>query len=144
MAQQLRVVVAEPGKPAEVRMIDATLQAFKDIVDGYIEAIPVLGDFTAYINEEGRLEPRKPANRLVARYAQSPFGTGAEWDLLGTFFVVAGPDEYGNDVSLTETQAAWIVSVLNGQRDHGPQLCRPLREDEVEEPRVEVTSWPVD
>lgn len=38
--ETITVVVAEPGKAAEVREIPNTLEALQDIVGGYIEELP--------------------------------------------------------------------------------------------------------
>lgn len=52
----IRVVVKEPGKRAEVRMIDPGLSALQSLVGGYIEAIHPWRDLRvhAYLNEDGK------------------------------------------------------------------------------------------
>ena len=55
MEKRINVVVKEPGKPAERRTIDNTLEALQQLVGGYIETVTFASDVLAIVNEEGRL-----------------------------------------------------------------------------------------
>lgn len=54
---KILVVVKNPNQLPEIREIDNGLKSFKDIVEGYLEAIPgVSFPFVGYCNEEGVLQ----------------------------------------------------------------------------------------
>lgn len=52
---KLKLVVKEPGKPAEVREVDATdvLGAMQLLVGGYVQAVPVGPGVTILVDEDG-------------------------------------------------------------------------------------------
>jgi hypothetical protein len=106
-ADTIRVVVAAPHRPAEVREIANTLEAMQAIVGGYIEELPRWGDIAGcvvVVNEEGRPDGLQP-NR------EWPAGS----ELLGTFLVT----KHGTNadyVSLTEVEAAEIVRLLESRK----------------------------
>jgi hypothetical protein len=104
---KIRVVVAAPHRPAEVREIPNTLEAMQAIVGGYIEELPRWGDIAGcvvIVNEEGRPHGMQP-NR------EWPAGS----ELLGTLLVTKhGPN--ADYVSLTEAKAAEIVRLLDGRK----------------------------
>lgn len=132
---KLRVVVAEPGKPAEVRMIENTSEAMRAIVGGWLERLPLWdGEHDIWINEEGKLL-ELPPNRMV----RAPGCNGEAWDIVGTLFVAAHNDE-GDTTSLSPGEADRIADALTGTTTR----CRPLLASEVEEPRFEITEWTED
>lgn len=96
-----KVVVAEPGKKAEVREIPATYKALSDLVGGRIEMTEPVSEDTAVIcNEEGKLIGLAPNRGLYSsdgRLIDIYFGT--------IVFVGARPDEE-NFSSLTDMEAA--------------------------------------
>ena len=55
MEKEIRVVIIEPGKPSYRKTIPNTLEAFQDIVGGYIEVVPLPGNLRMIVNEEGKL-----------------------------------------------------------------------------------------
>lgn len=60
MAEKIKVLVKEPGKPAEVREIENTLEACQKIVDGWIEVVRIATDVALVVNEEGKNNGMKP------------------------------------------------------------------------------------
>ena len=125
-----RVVVCEPGKPAEVRLIENTTEAMRALVGGWLECVPLWdGEHDIWLNEEGKLLGLEP-NRMVA--APQP---GAGWDIVGTFFVAAH-DDAGDTVSIEPAEADRSADALTGITTR----CRPLLSTEVAT-EVTITSW---
>lgn len=91
---KIRVLVKEPGKPAEVREIENTLEAFRAIVGGHIEAVRISDDIACYINEEGKLQDLAP-NLLV------PLQRTAGLEVICGPAVFFRADLEGNETSLT-------------------------------------------
>ena len=94
----MKVLVAEPMKPCEVREIPDTLDAMRQIVGGDIEAVTSLRDASAIVcNDMGKLQGL-PCNRpLLDESGLVPL------DILhGTFFIAGVSGEHF--VSLTEEQ----------------------------------------
>lgn len=108
MREKIRVVIAEPGKLAEVREIESTAEAMQAIVGGWLEVVP-LGDpedrLDCWLNEEGRLLGL-PFNRNV------PAPIGGFWDLHSTFFVCRN-DGDGNCTGLSEEEARSVCRLLD-------------------------------
>lgn len=129
----LRVVVAEPGKPAEVREIEGDIgEALRALVGGWLECVPLWdGVHDIWLNEEGKLLGLEP-NRMVRASSD-----GAAWDIVGTL-VVAAHNEQGDTTSLTLDAAGRIAAALTGTTPY----CRPLLASEVSEPEVIVADWP--
>ncbi len=60
-----KVVVAKPGRKAEIREIPATYKALSELVGGHIELTEPVSDDTAVIcNEEGKLLGLEPNRGL--------------------------------------------------------------------------------
>lgn len=55
MSEQIKVLIKDVGKPARIGTIDNALQAMKDIVNGYIEAVYVTDNIMLICNEEGKI-----------------------------------------------------------------------------------------
>lgn len=55
MSEKLRVVIKEVGKKAKVEIVENTLEAFQEVVDGYIEILPLNSNLVIVLNEEGKL-----------------------------------------------------------------------------------------
>ena len=54
--KQILVVIKEPGMPPRVEpMFENTLEAFQQVVGGYIETVTIATDLCFICNEEGRL-----------------------------------------------------------------------------------------
>ena len=60
MAEKMKVLVKEPGKPAEVREIENTLEACQKIVDGRIEVVRTFFDVAIVVNEDSKINGMKP------------------------------------------------------------------------------------
>lgn len=56
----MKVLVKEPGKPAEVREIENTLEATQEIVEGFIEVVRLAEDLLLVVNDEGKINGMKP------------------------------------------------------------------------------------
>ena len=61
MKKFIRVLIKEPGKAAEMRTIENTLESLQKIVGGYIETVTMFADLVIICNEEGRIK-RMPLN----------------------------------------------------------------------------------
>ena len=60
-------VLIPTNKPAHLVKLDGTLAAYQNVVDGYIEVVPLYGinaDYVLIINEEGKLK-HLPLNRTA-------------------------------------------------------------------------------
>ena len=86
--KKIEVLVVKPGKTPETVMIDQTLEAMQEVVDGLIESImPFDDDATIICNEEGKLLGM-PLNRGLYD------SDGNLQDIIaGTFFVALAPDD---------------------------------------------------
>ena len=56
MEKYIRVLIKEPGKAAEVRTIENSLEELQKIVGGYIETVTMFSDIVIICNEEGRIQ----------------------------------------------------------------------------------------
>lgn len=56
MSNKIKVVFQRPGKLSEIRTIPNTLEAFQQLVGGYIETLTLPSGFVIVMNEEGRLK----------------------------------------------------------------------------------------
>lgn len=139
-AKQIRVVVAEPGKPAEVRMIPADDgEALRALVGGWLECVPLWdGKHDIWLNEEGKLMGLEP-NRMV-RAPGAPINGRDRgfpaWDIVGTL-VVAAHDDEGNTTSIEASEAERIADALTGVTT----MCRPLLAEEVQVTATFVADW---
>ncbi|MGN0577346.1 MAG: DUF3846 domain-containing protein [Ruminiclostridium sp.] len=70
MEKEIRVVIIEPDKPSYRKTIPNTLEAFQDIVGGYIEVVPLPGNIRMIVNEEGKLL-LLPKNRAATELYRS-------------------------------------------------------------------------
>lgn len=85
--ENIKVVIVEPGKPAEIKQIQATLETYQALVGGYIECIYPFKDPVGLVcNEEGK-NNGLPPNRCLSH-------KGKPYDVIaGTFFVVGLGEE---------------------------------------------------
>lgn len=98
MGRKIIAVVVEPGKDAEIKEIDSSLESLQAIVGGYIEAIYPFEDKVALIcNEEGKLISL-PFNRFL----RDEYGHVCDI-IAGTFLITGLTDE--NFGSLSEDLA---------------------------------------
>lgn len=91
----LVVLVVEPGKRPELRVLDGSLESMQEVVGGYIEQIMPFEDEVALVcNEEGKLRG-EALNRCVF------YEDGTLLDIIaGTFFVCYAPEDSENYLSL--------------------------------------------
>jgi len=55
MDKKIKIIVKDPGNIPHFEWISDTLDSYRDIVGGYIEAVTLTTDFAILCNEEGRL-----------------------------------------------------------------------------------------
>ncbi len=101
--KQLRAVVKEPGKPAEVRMLTDEYTVYRELVGGLIETVPLpdIEGVIAVLNEEGKLINLDP-NIFLPEYN----------DLLVGTFLVVGDSRYGDFKSLTAAQIEQVTRYI--------------------------------
>jgi len=95
----MRVVIAEPGNPAEVREISSDMETLQKLVGGYVECLPCVG-YDVMFNEEG-IRLNLAANRVVMGNL-----------IVGTI-VVTKHDRAGDPIALDEQEAAEVVHRLD-------------------------------
>ena len=103
---KIRVLVKEPGKPAEVREIENTLEAFQAIVGGHIEALRIRDDLCCYVNEEGKLLNLQP-NFIIGRQYVSNVDI-----IVGTAVFFRSEDDEDSEISLTLTDILYLDRLL--------------------------------
>lgn len=105
------VVVAEPGKKAEVRTIPANWKTISKIVGGPIEHTWPFSDDTAVLcNEEGKLTGLQP-NRIIYDEDGTPIDV-----YCGTIVCIGARAEDDDFSSLTELEAV-LYLMLYGDPD---------------------------
>ena len=57
--EKINVIYKEPLKDPEVRKIDNELDVFQQLVQGFIETVPVLPGVVAIVNDFGKLNGQK-------------------------------------------------------------------------------------
>lgn len=97
-----RVVVKQPGQPAEIVMVDwaDNLSYLQSVVGGYIELVYLSPELDMYINEEGKLLELEPNLSFPGDTIVGPV-------------VVCSHDDEGDTIGLTVAQAELIREVLN-------------------------------
>lgn len=95
----LRVVVIEPGLPAEIRQVNHDLASLQALVGGYIQYVFFKNDIGFLINEEGKIMGL-PQNRI------NYYGDV----LVGTVVIVKTRE--GEFCSLTEVEAEDLRKML--------------------------------
>lgn len=104
---KIRVLVKEPGKPAEVREIENTLEAFQTIVGGHIEALRIRDDLCCYVNEDGKLCNLRPNFVIAAQYA-------LKFDIIvGTAVFFRSEEGEDDETSLTLTDIIYLDRLLS-------------------------------
>ena len=90
MEKEIRVVIIEPGVPSYRKTIPNTLEAFQNIVGGYIEVVPLPGNVRMIVNEEGKLlslPKNKAATELYQKISDYIAGTAIITATRGEDFV---------------------------------------------------------
>jgi hypothetical protein len=122
MSEQIRVVVAEVGEPAEVKEIGSGLEPMQQVVGGLIEPIRIRGAVFLVANEEGRMRGMAP-NRtftITDEGFQPGFIPGNHWSHL----TVVGP------VFITKTKGSTFTALTEEEAEEFRQM--------LDEARVEV------
>lgn len=109
MAEEIRIMVKDVGKPVEVRTVSNDYNTFNKLVGGYLETLWCGMGVLAVFNEEGR-RLGLPQNENVNGYA-----------LLGTVFF-CGVDGEGDLASLSFDQETFVKERLYA--NHGNKVHR--------------------
>lgn len=126
MSGKIKVLVAEPGKPCEARVVEDELKALQAVVGGNLETVSTFNDPIVLVcNEEGKLLGLPPNRPLMD-------SRGRPYDILcGTFFIAGVEGE--NFCSLSDAQIRQLKSMFDqimiapaekaaGQRKKGGKL----------------------
>lgn len=98
MAEEIRVLLVEPGKQPRLVTVEHTLENLQALVGGYIEAVYPWDDPVGVICDEDGIANGKEPNRLLAD------GDGNPYDILkGTFFICGLGEE--NFCSISDEMA---------------------------------------
>jgi hypothetical protein len=111
------VLVIEPGSwKARRETVEPGLAAMQKLVGGYIEALSLTDEVSAYINEEGKIEglPRNEAGDRLVKHALSTVGrTMLPGDYVAGPLVLMGqPDDEGYDTGVPES----VVDLLQAAK----------------------------
>ena len=82
MAEEIRVLLVEPGKQPRLVTVEHTLENLQALVGGYIEAVYPWDDPVGVICDEDGIANGKEPNRLLADEDGNPYDV-----LKGTFFI---------------------------------------------------------
>ena len=94
----MRIIVKKVGKKPEIVEVENDLKVFKEIVDGYIEILPLFDNAICVCNEEGKLK-NLPANFIF----------GGDVIVGDVFFCAAGEEDFE---SLNEAQVNVIMNAM--------------------------------
>ena len=72
MKQDIKVIVKNPGRKAEPRIIPNTLEELQGIVGGHIETVRLASDCVIICNEEGKLQGLAPNMFLMGEMFVGP------------------------------------------------------------------------
>lgn len=99
----MRVLIANPGEPAQVADLDPGLESLQAVVGGWIELWAVDGAANFLCNDEGRIMGL-PFNRDVT------LSDGTVWNIYGPILVTGCREDDGRFDSLPEEDLArWKV-----------------------------------
>ncbi len=89
--QIIEVLLVEPGKTPQIKIIEDTLRSMQRIVGGNIQTYPLEDGAVLVCDEEGKIK-NKPINRAIRIY-DSETGEFKTTDVIvGTFFVCYAPE----------------------------------------------------
>ena len=107
------VLVIEPNKTPYMKKIKDSYKDTKEIVGGYIEAIRLREDIVMWLNEEGKLIPLEPNIAMVHDEELV--------DIVMGNVVIAGVNEEGDTIGLTDEMLSYISKILGGvETNRGP------------------------
>ena len=99
MTMQIEAVVVQPTGDFDKVTLDASLEAYQQIVGGLIEG--VFGyDFVMYVNEEGLIHGL-PYNELASVFASTALDRTLH--LVGPAIILGAGDSEGNDTSVHQS-----------------------------------------
>lgn len=98
MEKKLKVIVANVGELPEVKEIDNTTEARREIVGGWIESVMLGGNVVLWVNEEGMIRDL-PINFLT--FVQENHGLLPVHEIYGNVFFTS-LDESGDMCSLSD------------------------------------------
>lgn len=105
---KIKVVVVEPLTEPYEKVIDSSLKAMQQVVEGSIEVIDIEG-YDIVLNEEGKL-----IGGLINRHIGSDV-------IVGTFFV-CNHDNAGNFTSLTEEDVNKVIKMFSTTNTKYPAM----------------------
>ena len=94
----IRVIIKEPGKPAEQREIENNLETLQELVGGYIEDVNIGSNILVIVNEEGKL-----------KHLDFNFVLGFDIICGTAVFIASEGEEFS---SLTQKQTDFILTCL--------------------------------
>lgn len=91
----MKVIVITPTQLPKVVEIDGTYESLRDLIGGYLEALPFTDGTSVYIDEEGKLKGLPP--NLIATSLMRSIGPGLWPDdsICGTMVIVGNLNEIG-------------------------------------------------
>ena len=95
----IRVIIKEPGKAAQIKEIENTLETFQEIVSGYIETFEIGARMSLVCNEEGKLRKLQPNFKC------------ANDVIVGTVILTTHNDE-GDFIDLSDNQIEFLFNCL--------------------------------
>lgn len=95
-AAPIKALIIKPDATYEVRQIDQSLASYREILGGYLEAVPAGEGATFWCNEEGKIHGL-PRNNMATYlwWKLDPEFEGLD-DLCGTVVVTGPADEAGD------------------------------------------------
>lgn len=103
----MKTVVIGVDGSAKVCFLE-TLEDLQKAVGGYIEAIPLGSDSSAYINEEGKLR-RLPLNPVATAIAHRKNSLRLNDFIVGPMVILGVPDEDGNDTDIPKSMICELM-----------------------------------
>lgn len=116
----MKVIVVEPGKFARIDEIEASLESYQRVVDGYIQMVYPYDDPVAVVcNEEGKIEGL-PLNRAMTDEK------GRVWDIISGTFFICGLGEEDCDSLSDELAEKYLQIFKNPHRFYFDQFGHVL------------------
>lgn len=132
MAEQIRVLLVEPGEKPRLVSVEHTLENLQELVGGYIEAVYPWEDPVGVVCDSEGLFKEYPPNRLLMDEDGEPYDV-----LKGTFFIAGlGKEDF---ISISDEMAKKYT-----ERFYWPEMFMRTMNDHViwfklkpgEQPRV--------
>jgi hypothetical protein len=102
----VRIIVVEPGKAPQIQEVVDQLETYQQLVDGYIEVVPMSDGTVLVCNEEGKFDDLK-LNWWCPYLCDV---------LRGTFFIAGQTNAAGDWESVTDEEiAVWLKRLAEGR-----------------------------